>query len=317
LNVHESPKPRPELIVPIGTQVVLRFEVDPSGESVQFQKGTVAEIVRIPLDSTHSYGLRCADGRELNLQRNEFSILKQVKSGPVGDPAQVLAEYDLHRFVIYQCVVGSRAYGLSRDESDVDRRGIYLPPADLHWSIYGVPEQLEDRDTDECYWELQKLMVLALKANPNILECLYTPIVEKTSEISDSLLARREIFLSKLVYQTYNGYVMSQFRKLEQDLRNQEEPSWKHAMHLIRLLLQGISILCEQRVPVSVESHRAELLSIRDGKTTWEEMNQWRLTLHREFENAYRGTKLPDSPDYAEANRILVWARRRMVEVSL
>jgi uncharacterized protein len=315
--VHESPRTRPELIVPVGTQVVLGFEVDSSGESVQFQKGTVAEIVRVPLDSTHVYGLRCADGRELNLQRQEFSILKQVKSGPVGDPAQVLAEYNLHRFVIYQCVVGSRAYGLSRDESDVDRRGIYLPPADLHWSIYGVPEQLEDRDTDECYWELQKFMVLALKANPNILECLYTPIVEKTSEISDSLLARREIFLSKLVYQTYNGYVMSQFRKLEQDLRNHEEPSWKHAMHLIRLLLQGISILNEQRVPVSVESHRTELLSIRDGKMSWDEVNRWRLTLHREFEDAYRETKLSDSPDYAEANRLLIWGRRRMVEVAL
>lgn len=315
--MHEIPKSRPELIVPIGTQVVLRFEVDATGESVQFQKGTVAEIVRAPLDSTHSYGLRCADGRELNLQRDKFSILKQVKSGPVGDPAQVLAEYDLHRFVIYQCVVGSRAYGLSRDESDVDRRGIYLPPADLHWSLYGVPEQLQDRDTDECYWELQKFMVLALKANPNILECLYTPIVEKTSEISDSLLARREIFLSKLVYQTYNGYVMSQFRKLEQDLRNHEEPSWKHAMHLIRLLLQGISILREQRVPVNVEDHRSELLAIRDGQITWDEVNRWRLALHREFEDAYRETQLPDSPDYAEANRILVWARRRMAEVSL
>ncbi|MGA7525075.1 MAG: nucleotidyltransferase domain-containing protein [Acidobacteriaceae bacterium] len=315
--MHETPNSRPELIVPIGTQVVLRFEVDASGESDQFQKGTVAEVVRAPLDSTHSYGLRCPDGRELSLNRQEFSILKQVKSGPVGDLAQVLAEYDLHRFVIYQCVVGSRAYGLSRDESDVDRRGIYLPPVDLHWSIYGVPEQLEDRDTDECYWELQKFMVLALKANPNILECLYTPIVEKTSEIGDSLLTRREIFLSKLVYQTYNGYVMSQFRKLEQDLRNHEEPSWKHAMHLIRLLLQGISLLNEQRVPVNVESHRTELLSIRDGKMSWDEVNRWRLALHREFEDAYRDTRLPDSPDYAEANRILIGARRKMVEVSL
>ena len=308
---------RPGLIVPIGTQVVLRFEIDATRESAQFQKGTVAEIVRVPLDSTHSYGLRCADGRELNLHRHEFSILKQVKSGPIGDPAQVLAEYDLHRFVIYQCVVGSRAYGLSRDESDIDRRGVYLPPADLHWSIYGVPEQLEDRDTDECYWELKKFMVLALKANPNILECLYTPIVEKISEISDTLLARREIFLSKLVYQTYNGYVMSQFRKLEQDLRNQEQPSWKHAMHLIRLLHQGISILKEQRVPVSAENHRSELLALRDGQVAWDEANRWRLSLHHEFEDAYRDTQLPDSPDELEANRNLVRARRRMVEVSL
>jgi hypothetical protein len=30
-----------------------------------------------------------------------------------------------------------------------DRRGIYLPIADLHWSLYGVPEQPENDKTQE------------------------------------------------------------------------------------------------------------------------------------------------------------------------
>ena len=81
---------------------------------------------------------------------------------------------------------------------------------------------------------MQKFLVLALKANPNILECLFTPLVVRTSEVGDALLEKRSIFLSKLVYQTYNGYVMSQFKKLEQDLRTKEQINWKHAMHLIR-----------------------------------------------------------------------------------
>jgi uncharacterized protein len=46
----------------------------------------------------------------------------------------------------------------------------------------------------------------------------------------------RKRFLSKLIYQTYNGYVMSQFKKLEQDLRALGEIKWKHAMHLNQLL---------------------------------------------------------------------------------
>jgi predicted nucleotidyltransferase len=33
----------------------------------------------------------------------------------------------LYAHVIYRCVVGSRAYGLDHDESDIDLRGIYLP----------------------------------------------------------------------------------------------------------------------------------------------------------------------------------------------
>jgi uncharacterized protein len=45
------------------------------------------------------------DGAEFSVRRHEFSILKQVKAGPMGDPAHVLAEYDLYENVIYKCVV--------------------------------------------------------------------------------------------------------------------------------------------------------------------------------------------------------------------
>ena len=261
--------------------------------------------------------MRCADGGELSLRRQEFSILKQVKAGPLGDSARLASEQDLRRYVIYECVVGSRAYGLNHEGSDIDRRGVYVPPADLQWSLYGVPEQLEFRDSEECYWELQKFIGLALKANPNILECLFTPIVEKTTEIGDALLNRRGIFLSKLVYQTYNGYVMSQFKKLEQDIRAKGELNWKHAMHLIRLLLQGISILDAGHVPVGVAEHRSDLLAIRDGARAWDDVDRWRLSLHRDFELAFRRTSLPASPDYEEANKLLIWARRKMVEVQI
>lgn len=62
----------------------------------------------------------------------------------------------LYERVIYRCVIGSRAYGLDDTSSDTDRRGLYLPRADDHWSLYGVPEQLECEETQEAYWELQK-----------------------------------------------------------------------------------------------------------------------------------------------------------------
>jgi len=273
----------------------------------------VAEIVRPPDDGGHSYRAKVTDGAEFSVRRHEFSILKQVKAGPLGDPAHVLAEYDLYENVIYKCVVGSQAYGLDRDSSDIDRRGIYLAPAELEWSLYGVPEQLESRESEECYWELKKFMVLALKANPNILECLYTPIIEKRTPIADELLANREIFLSKLVYQTCNGYVMSQFKKLEQDLRTSGQIKWKHAMHLIRLLLEGVTILRDGYVPVRITEHRDTLLSIRNGQMKWDEVNNWRLALHRQFEEVFRLTKLPDEPDYAAANSLLIKARRSTV----
>jgi len=299
--------------VPAGTQIVLRTDIVVGASQTEYPRGSVAEIVRPPDDGGHSYRAKVTDGAEFSVRRHEFSILKQVKAGPLGDPEHLLAEYDLYQNVIYRCIVGSQAYGLDRDGSDVDRRGIYLAPAELEWSLYGVPEQLESRDNEECYWELKKFIVLALKANPNILECLYTPMVEKRTPISDELLASRNIFLSKLVYQTYNGYVMSQFKKLEQDLRTSGSIKWKHAMHLIRLLLEGVTILRDGYVPVRVAEHRDALLSLRDGQLKWDEVNQWRLALHREFEEAFRGTRLPDDPDYAAANALLIKARRSTV----
>jgi len=64
------------------------------------------------------------------------------------------------------------------------------------------------------YRELQKFLVLALKANPNILEVLDSPEVLHVTPLTEELLGMLSRFLSKLLFQTYNGYVMSQFKKL-------------------------------------------------------------------------------------------------------
>ena len=63
---------------------------------------------------------------------------------------------------------------------------------------------VENPATEEVYLEIQKFLTLALKANPNVLECLYTPIVEHASALAREMLTMRGTFLSKLVYQTYN-----------------------------------------------------------------------------------------------------------------
>ena len=301
------------LVIPTGTQVVSRVGLRDAGGNVVVPAGATGVIVRAPEDATHSYRVRLADGREVALKRHELSIRKHVHAEELEAVQSVMGEHDLYQHVIYRCVVGSHAYGLASDASDVDTRGIYLPPAELHWSLFGVPEQLEDRDTDEVYWELRKFVTLALKANPNILECLYTPLVEHASPVAERLLAMRASFLSKHVYQTYNGYVLSQFKRLEQDLRTVGEIKWKHAMHLVRLLLAGVTALREGHVPVHVGAHRERLLGIKRGEESWEEVNAWRLALHAEFDRAVETTRLPDRPDYEAANAFLVWARRQMV----
>jgi uncharacterized protein len=82
----------PNLIVPIGTQVVTRVEVVPSGGGTPLPKGIVGELIKTPADSTHAYRVRFPDGAEGSLLRHEFSLLKHVKGGPLGDRGRVLKE---------------------------------------------------------------------------------------------------------------------------------------------------------------------------------------------------------------------------------
>ncbi len=301
------------LILPVGTQVVLRREAATGAGRPLAPAGSVGKVVGAPTDHTHAYRVRLVDGTELSLLRAELTIRKHVQAETLAELGGVLRDHSLDEHVMLRVVVGSRAYGLDDEGSDVDRRGVYLPPAELHWSLYGVPEQLENVATEECYWEVGKFLGLALKANPNILEVLYSPRVEHAAPLAEELLRERGRFLSKIVFQTYNGYVMSQFRKLEQDLRNAGAPRWKHAMHLVRLLISGITALRDGYVPVRVEEHRDALLHIKSGAAPWEEVNEWRLALHRDFDAALAATRLPDRPDYAWANEYLIRARRSAV----
>jgi predicted nucleotidyltransferase len=291
-----------------GTQMVSLAEVRGPNNALVHPRGAVEVVTRTPAVEGEKFLVRFPDGFEATLGCEQLEVLKHFKDR-LGDGSQT-KDFDLESFIIYRCVVGSRAYGLDNDESDVDRRGVYLAPAELEWSLFGAPEQFEDNGAQSCYWELQKFIVMALKANPNILECLYSPMVEKISPLGKELLALRQRFLSQMIFQTFNGYAMSQFKKIEQDIRNHGEVRWKHAMHLLRLLLTGAATLREAQVPVRVETHRERLLLVKRGELPWPDVDAWRKELHRDFEKALAETKLPERPDYEAANGFLIKARR-------
>lgn len=305
------------LIFPIGSQVVTCKPVESSDGQIVHQVGSVGVVIRSPLDRSHAYRVRFHDGSEFPIRHDNLSLLAQYQEDIAGNGSSPLVRHGLFERVIFRCVTGSRAYGLNDENSDTDYRGIYLPTADAHWSLYGVPEQIENDATQETYWELQKFITLALKANPNVLECLYSPLIETATPLAQELLSLRSSFLSRLVYQTYNGYVLSQFKEIQTDLRNQGRIKWKHVMHLIRLLLSGIATLREGVVPVQVTEHRKILREIRSGQVAWEDIDAWRLQLHSEFEDALTATALPVRPDYVRANAFLIRARRLAQESSL
>jgi uncharacterized protein len=289
---------------------VALVEIRGPNQSLVHPRGAVGVVTRTPTGTDRHYLVRFPDGFEKALTHDQLEVLKHFKDR-LQHTHSTQADFDLESVIIYRCVMGSQAYGLDTDDSDVDRRGIYLAPADLQWSLFGAPGQFEDNAAQAVYWELQKFLVMALRANPNILECLYSPLVEKTTPLTGELLALRHRFLSQMIFQTFNGYALSQFKKIEQDLRNQGEIRWKHAMHLLRLLITGAATLREKSVPVRVESHRDRLLAIKTGSVPWREVDAWRRDLHKDFELALARTGLPERPDYEKANEFLLKARRQ------
>ena len=149
-----------------GTQVVSLVEVRGTNHSLVHPRGAVGVVTRTPTGDQNQFLVRFPDGIEASFTRDKLEVLKHFKDRfgvaadvsrrtPANDGAEdqrgltSAATFDLESCIIYRCVVGSRAYGLDDDESDTDRRGIYLAPADLQWSLFGAPEQFEDNATGE------------------------------------------------------------------------------------------------------------------------------------------------------------------------
>lgn len=312
-RVHDHPG----LCYSRGTQVVLLDAITDSLGMVIHPKGSVGVVSGLSDRDGDGYTVLFADGKEARLPRDRVTMLARFQEDDQHPGQMAAVRETLKRRVIFRCVIGSRAYGLDGETSDTDRRGVFLPPTRLIWSLQGCPQNLEDNDNEEFYWEIERFLVLALKANPNILECLHSPLVEQATPLGRELLDMREAFLSKLAYQTFNGYVLSQFQKMGASMRNRGTVKWKHVMHLLRLLMAGTRLLRDGSLPVRVEEHREELLAVKRGEMPWEETERWRLSLHAEFDQALKCSRLPDRPDYERANRFLLKARELALEESL
>ena len=84
--------------------------------------------------------------------------------------------------------------------------------------------------------------------------------------------------------------------------KKDEEHLYKHAMHLVRLYFMGIDILKNEEIITYREKEHDLLMSIRNGEMSFEDIFKLQKELEKEFESAFKETKLPDEPDYAWAN---------------
>ncbi len=223
--------------------------------------------------------------------------------------------HDLVReHTVYACVMGSRAFGLATDGSDTDRRGVFVAPTPLFWRLDKPPTHVTGPREEEFSWEIERFCSLALRANPNLLECLHSPLVEHADATGRELLELRDAFLSRRVEASFRGYAEQQLGRLEADIRRDGAPRWKHAMHLLRLLTSCRDLLRTGTLTVDVGEQREELLAVRRGEVGWEEVRGRMRTLHDEVDAAAARTPLPAEPDRARVEDFLVRVRRASAE---
>ncbi|MCX3059694.1 nucleotidyltransferase domain-containing protein [Streptomyces beihaiensis] len=231
--------------------------------------------------------------------------------GPTPTPAPAPAPVDLVRdHTVYACVMGSRAFGLATEGSDTDLRGVYLAPTPLFWRFEKPPTHVQGPADEQFSWELERFCELALRANPNVLECLHSPLVERITETGRELLALRTAFVSRQAHDTFARYAIGQRKKLDADVRNHGAPRWKHAMHLVRLLISCRDLLRTGELTIDMGDHRQELLAVKRGEVPWPRVEAWMTRLSEEAEAAAPGSPLPPEPDTARVEDFLVRTRR-------
>jgi predicted nucleotidyltransferase len=79
----------------------------------------------------------------------------------------------------------------------------------------------------------------------------------------------------------------------------------KHAGHLIRLLRMGKEIITEGKVLVRRPDAK-ELLDIRNGKFSYDELVKYAIDLKEEVNAAVGSSPLPEAPDHEKAEKLLL-----------
>lgn len=144
-------------------------------------------------------------------------------------------DFDLRARTLLLVVAGSRAHGVSGPASDLDVRGVAVPPAAWVHGCMRSFEQATDADAIAAFvadlppeeraigrlegvvYDLRKLLQLATEANPNILELLFCRDEELryVTPLGERLRAARGLFVTARCRHTFAGYATAQLKRIE------------------------------------------------------------------------------------------------------
>ncbi len=144
-------------------------------------------------------------------------MIKKIRKRMQSDDYRFFHENNnLGKNIILIGLGGSYAYGMNKDSSDLDIRGISLNKKEE--VLLGIDfEQVVDEKTDTTIYSFNKMIELLTKMNPNTCEILGLQDWQYfyLHPIGKELLENRKMFLSKICIHTFGGYAGSQLRRME------------------------------------------------------------------------------------------------------
>jgi uncharacterized protein len=242
--------------------------------------------------------------------------------------------------VAYETIMGSVAYGVSSDTSDMDVYGFAIPPKDnvfphLAGEIPGFGRQINrfeqyqehhikdpdalggtGREYDLTIFSIVKYFQLAMENNPNVLDSLFTPVtcVLHSTKIGQMVRENRRIFLHKGSWHKFKGYAYSQLHKMDiktpqpgsKRADNVEQFGFdvKFAYHVVRLLDEVEQILAEG--DLDLQRNREQLKAIRRGEWTAEQIREHFTRKEKDLESLYASSTLPHTPDEPKIKQLLL-----------
>jgi predicted nucleotidyltransferase len=262
-----------------------------------------------------------------------MSVIQRLTDKGIARPPKFLPP-NVH----YETIMGSVAYGVSSDTSDMDVYGFCIPPKEeifphLRGEIMGFgtqkqrfnqyqehhlrdPDELagKGREYDVTIFNIVDYFQLCMKNNPNVIDSLFTPETcgLHVTRIGRMVRERRKLFLHRGSWHTFKGYAYQQVTKMankdRQGKRREMVEKYgfdvKFAYHVVRLLNEVEQIMTEG--DLDLQRNREQLKSIRKGEWTEQQVRDYFQKKEGELETLYQQSALPYGPDEGRVKQLLL-----------
>lgn len=168
--------------------------------------------------------------------------------------------------MLLRVLVGSRAHGISNEDSDYDYRGVFVYPTAKVMSLfykYKWSDWIEG-DEDNTAYEVRHFLEMAAKCNPSILEVFKAPVMHITDEGREIRKLFRDVVDDRLMKNAFFGYGYNQQKKM---LDNKDSRWHKFGTAYIRVLHQLYEWFLYRELPVKFTDdtcYNMTNMSIRD-----------------------------------------------------